>query len=65
NKDSIESRLQRLVKKVHSMGKLLRLWATPDNPPAWEMLNQSGVDIINTDKISECQNYFLSKYNKL
>jgi alkaline phosphatase len=62
NKDSIESRLQRLVKKVHGMGKLLRLWATPDNPSAWAKLNQSGVDIINTDKVSECQNYFLSKH---
>jgi len=62
NKDSIKGRLQRLVKKVHGMGKLLRLWATPDNPSAWDLLNQSGVDIINTDKVSECQNYFLSKH---
>jgi len=62
NKDSTEGRLQRLVKKVHGMGKLLRLWATPDNPFAWATLNQSGVDIINTDKVSECQNYFLSKH---
>ena len=47
-----------LAKKVHSMGKLLRLWGNPDNPGSWKLLQQQGVDIINTDKVEECSNYF-------
>lgn len=51
-------RLEQVVKKVHSMGKLLRLWASPDNPASWLRLQQLGIDIINTDKVEECRNYF-------
>lgn len=52
------SQMQQLVKKVHGMGKLLRLWATPDNPDSWKWQQQMGIDIINTDKVIECRNYF-------
>jgi alkaline phosphatase len=52
------TRIQQLVKKVHGMGKLLRLWATPDNPASWKQQRQLGIDIINTDKVAECRNYF-------
>jgi hypothetical protein len=50
--------IEQVVKKVHSMGKLLRLWAIPDNPASWLLLQQLGIDIINTDKVEECRNYF-------
>ena len=50
--------IEPLVKKVHSMGKLLRLWGNPDNPGSWKLLHQQGVDIINTDKVEECSDYF-------
>ena len=53
------SRLEELVKKVHGMGKMLRLWATTDNPVSWKRLQQLGIDIINTDKVEECRNYFI------
>jgi alkaline phosphatase len=52
------TRIQQLVKKVHGMDKLLRLWATPDNPASWKWQQQLGIDIINTDKVAECRNYF-------
>ena len=55
------SRIQQLVTKVHGMGKLLRLWAIPDNAAAWLRLQQLGVDIINTDKVAECRDYFSTK----
>ena len=55
------SRIQQLVTKVHGMGKLLRLWATPDNAASWSRLQQLGVDIINTDKVGECRDYFSTK----
>ncbi|HMK27646.1 MAG TPA: hypothetical protein VK483_16560 [Chitinophagaceae bacterium] len=40
---------------------MLRLWATADSPNSWEHLQKQGVDIINTDKVAECRNYFLKK----
>lgn len=57
-KDSA-SRIEEVVKKVHGMGKLFRLWASPDNPASWKWQQQLGIDIINTDKVEECRNYFL------
>jgi alkaline phosphatase len=53
------SRIEQLVKKVHGMGKLLRLWAIPDNPASWKRLQELDIDIINTDKVNECRDYFL------
>ena len=59
--DSIDHHIRQLVQQVHSMGKLLRLWATPDSPNSWEHLQKWGVDIINTDKVAECRNFFAGK----
>ena len=56
------SRIAALVKKVHGMGKLLRLWGIPDNVTSWQRLQQLGVDVINTDKVGECREYFLKHY---
>jgi hypothetical protein len=44
-----EIKLRELVSKVHAEGKKLRLWASPDNPNAWETFKALGVDFINTD----------------
>lgn len=59
SKEDSTSRIAALVTKVHGMGKLLRLWASPDNAAAWSRLQQLGVDIINTDKVEECREFFL------
>ncbi len=53
------SRILQLVKKVHGMGKLLRLWASPDNPASWLRQQALGIDMMNTDKLEECRRYFL------
>lgn len=53
-------RIRDLAHRVHAEGKKLRLWAIPDNELAWEELLGAGVDIINTDKLKEL-NEFLSK----
>jgi alkaline phosphatase len=58
NAEDSTTRLEELIKKVHGMNKLLRLWATPDSPASWKRLRQLGIDIINTDKPAECRNYF-------
>jgi hypothetical protein len=59
--DSIDHNIRQVVQKVHGMGKLLRLYTAPDSPTAWERLQKLGVDIINTDKVTECRNYFAEK----
>ncbi|MBL0274062.1 MAG: glycerophosphodiester phosphodiesterase [Chitinophagaceae bacterium] len=51
-------RIEELVKKIHGLGKLLRLWSIPDDPASWLRLQQLGVDIINTDKVGECRRFF-------
>ena len=49
--------LDKIIKSVHLEDKHLRFWATPDNKNSWITLEQAGVDLINTDKISEFSNY--------
>ncbi|WP_416307240.1 phosphatidylinositol-specific phospholipase C/glycerophosphodiester phosphodiesterase family protein [Neptunicella sp. SCSIO 80796] len=49
--DKERQKLQTLVKQSHQQGRLLRFWATPDNLQAWQLLQQSGVDLINTDNL--------------
>ena len=54
------SRLTSVINKVHAWNKPLRLWAAPDEEYAWQKLRELGVDIINTDKVGEC-NAFLNQ----
>ena len=44
--------------RVHDQGKLLRLWGAPDEALSWARLKALGVDIINTDRVTECRRYF-------
>ena len=59
-KDSTDSMIKQLADKSHQLKKLLRLWAIPDNASSWSHLRALGVDIINTDKVTECRKYFSS-----
>jgi alkaline phosphatase len=61
SKQDSTSHIAALVKKVHSMGKMLRLWGIPDYATSWQRLRDLGVDIINTDKVGECREYFLKR----
>jgi hypothetical protein len=54
------SRVCALATQVHAEGKLLRLWAIPDNELAWQALLDAGVDLINSDRLKEL-NEFLTK----
>jgi hypothetical protein len=51
-----------LARQVHLEGKLLRLWAIPDNQSAWDQLLDAGVDIINTDKLRAFNQFLTEKY---
>ena len=60
-RDTSNTLIMRVVNKVHGMGKLIRLWASPDNPDSWKLQQQQGIDIINTDKVEECRDNFIKK----
>ena len=45
-------KLQQIVSRVHSEGRVLRFWAIPDNPNGWNAMRAAGVDLINTDNLS-------------
>jgi len=61
--ESALNRLKELAKSTHEEGKRLRLWAIPDHRHAWEILLESGVDLINTDRLEEL-NIFLSSTHR-
>jgi alkaline phosphatase len=50
-------KLQKVIKEIHSKGKMVRFWATPDTELAWETFHNLGIDFINTDQPNECVAY--------
>jgi len=54
--------IRKLINDAHSVGKPFRFWGAPDNANAWEQLRLAGADVINTDKIADCTQYFDSFY---
>lgn len=54
-----EQRFKDLVKNTHAQGKVLRLWASPDNENVWRFLLNNDVDLINTDLLAEFRDFFL------
>lgn len=44
-----QQKLKDLASRVHTEGKKLRLWASPDKANAWQTFRELGVDLINTD----------------
>jgi len=46
-----QAKLKRIVQQAHEDGQKVRFWAAPDNPAAWKVLHQAGVDFINTDRL--------------
>lgn len=57
-----EQRFKALVKSTHAQGKVIRLWASPDNENVWQFLLENGVDLINTDLLDEFR-VFILEYN--
>lgn len=52
-------KLRTLVSKAHKHGRLVRFWATPESPAMWRELRAAGVDLINTDRLAELQEFLL------
>ena len=51
------AKLKDFVARTHKESRLLRFWAAPDNPAAWRVLHDAGVDLINTDKLAELSEF--------
>jgi len=60
-KDNTDLSIKQSAEKAQQLKKLFRLWAIPDNSSSWKQLQKVGVDIINTDKVQECRNFFAAK----
>ncbi len=56
-------RLKKVLNYIHSKGKKMRFWKTPDDSRSWETLYQLGVDFINTDSPTDLKSYFEHKRN--
>ncbi|MEE9372345.1 MAG: hypothetical protein V3V00_04755 [Saprospiraceae bacterium] len=54
-------KLKKLIDKVHSQGKKIRFWATPDDEKVWSYLLDQGVDYINVDDLVKFQNYMSTR----
>jgi len=50
-------KLEAFVRKAHQHGRVVRFWATREDPRFWDDLRSAGVDLINTDKLDELRNY--------
>lgn len=49
--------LEEFIGTVHSFGKEVRFWATPDSERSWKFFNEIGVDYINTDQPAKAFEY--------
>jgi len=52
------------VEAVHSCGKQLRFWATPESTDVWNVLWEAGVDMINTDEYPRLAEFLFNKYQE-
>lgn len=50
--ESEQDTLQQLIKKVHTAGKKIRFWNSPDIMNSWYAYMRLGIDYINTDDIN-------------
>jgi hypothetical protein len=54
-------RMKQAIDKIHGWGKKIRFWGSPDKPESWKLQKELGIDIINTDKVTECREYLSSQ----
>ncbi len=53
-----KEKVNNVINKAHSLGKPIRFWGTPEGVTAWNTLYNMGVDIINTDRVEKCVDFF-------
>ena len=47
-----EQKLRDWVARAHAQGRMVRFWGGPDSEPLWRAQFETGVDLINTDKLA-------------
>jgi len=60
--DSEKAKLKNYVSLAHRQGKMVRLWASPENEKVWNALIECEVDLINTNELEKL-NKFLKERN--
>jgi hypothetical protein len=55
--DAEKMKLDDAVAKAHAQGRRIRFWATPERVEVWRQLNESGVDLINTDDLAGLEKF--------
>jgi len=55
--DNERANLRSMVQRAHAQGRRLRLWAAPDNVNGWRELRDAGVDLLNTDRLAEMEEF--------
>jgi hypothetical protein len=58
--DGDRSKLRDFVDRAHKHGRLVRFWATPENPTVWAELRAAGVDLLNTDRLADLRKFLIS-----
>ncbi len=53
-------RLQFFVLQAHAYGRIVRLWASPENSVVWNELLKCDVDLINTDRLEDLRIFLVS-----
>ncbi|OAV63660.1 hypothetical protein Barb6_03626 [Bacteroidales bacterium Barb6] len=51
-------KLTEVIAKIHSLGKPIRFWRTPDGVEAWTTFHTLGIDYINTNMPEDCATFF-------
>ena len=59
--DSLRTRLDEVVRQTHAEGRMIRFWATTDNPAIWQVLYDAGVDLLNADDLSALRAFLLDQ----
>ena len=62
--DKERKKFHDIVAQVHSKGRRIRFWATPENPALWQELKAAGVDLIGTDDLEQLSKFLRSSESR-
>jgi len=58
--DGERKKLHDIVAQVHSKGRRIRFWATPETPALWQELTAANVDLIGADDLGKLSEFLRS-----
>jgi glycerophosphoryl diester phosphodiesterase len=61
NKRVQKLKLKDLISSIHKENKFVRFWGIHDDPEHWQLQKGLGVDLINTDRVSDLNKFLISK----